>query len=293
MAVTDTTAYLCASFDGRIGLAALNLRTNEQILYNAHDVFPTASVIKLPVLMTLMQQCDAGETSLEAPIMLRRADKIGGSGLLQHLTPGLVMPVRDWAFLMMNVSDNLATNVLIDHVGLERIQAWLADNGYDDVQIHRKIDFGEMAKDQKQLGTATPHGLTRLMAAVFRREVVSPAACDEMLRLMDKVGSDRIGRYLPFEPHGSETPENRKLRLAGKTGSLVGTRAQTAVVWRGQGEELQGFVMTVMTEGNPEPERWSADAPGVLHIGRLARAIYDSVFALSPIFTILIPYMFS
>ena len=279
MAITDTIANQCASFAGRIGLAALNLQTNEEILYNAHDIFPTASVIKLPVLVTLMQQCHAGEISLDAPIMLRRADKIGGSGLLQHLTPGLVMPVRDWAFLMMNISDNLATNVLIDHVGLERIQAWLASNGYHDVQIHRKIDFGELAKDQTQLGTATPHGLTRLMAAVFRREVVSPAACDEMLRLMDKVGSDRIGRYLPFEPHGSEVPEAEKLRLAGKTGSLVGTRVQTAVVWRGQDENVQGFVITVMTEGNPEPERWSADAPGVLHIGRLAHVIYDSVFA--------------
>ncbi|HEX6387711.1 MAG TPA: serine hydrolase, partial [Anaerolineae bacterium] len=185
----DAIANLCSSFDGRIGLAALNLQTNKEVLYNAHEVFPTASVIKLPVLITLLQQCDAGETSLEAPIMLRRADKIGGSGLLQHLTPGLIMPVRDWAFLMMNVSDNVATNVLIDHVGLERVQAWLSENGYEDVQIHRKIDFGELAKDQTQLGTATPHGLTCLMAAVFRREILSPSACDEMLRMMDKVGS--------------------------------------------------------------------------------------------------------
>lgn len=280
MLSTDTIANLCASFDGRIGLAALNLETNEEILYNGHDLFPTASVIKLPVLITLMQQCEVGETSLDLPLMLRRSDKIGGSGLLQHLTPGLVMTLRDWAFLMMNISDNVATNVLIDHVGLDQIQAWLATNSYKDVQIHRKIDFGELARDQKQLGTATPHGLTRLMAAVFRREVVSPAACDEMLRMMDKVGSDRVGRYLPFEPHGTDVPDSEKLRLAGKTGSLAGTRTQTAVVWRGEGEEQQGFVITVMTEGNPEPERWSADAPGVLQIGRLARAIYDSVFVL-------------
>lgn len=279
MTITDEIPTLCASFPGRTGLAALNLRTQEEILYNARDVFPTASVIKLPVLITLMQQCAAGETSLDEPVMLRRADKIGGSGLLQYLTPGLTMSLRDWAFLMMNISDNLATNVLIDHVGLEQVQAWLGDNGYDDVQIHRKIDFGELAKDQAQLGTATPHGLTRLMAAVFRREVVSAAACDEMLRMMDKVGSDRIGRYLPFEPHGSDEPEAEKLRLAGKTGSLAGTRTQTAVVWRGESEKARGFAITVMTEGNPEPERWSADAPGVLHIGRLARIVYDRVFA--------------
>lgn len=276
--LVDTIAGLAAEFDGRLGVAALNLDTGEETLFHAHETFPTASVIKLPVLVTLMHQCEMGHSSLDEPLMLRRADKTGGSGLLQHLTPGLTMPVRDWAFLMMNVSDNTATNVLIDYVGTQQVQNWLAEAGYTDVQLHNKIDFPALAHDQNHFGTATPHGLTRLMTAVFRRELVSPAACDEMLRMMDKVGMDRIGRYLPFTPFGAEVPEADKLRLAGKTGSFVGTRAQTAVVWRGEGESARGFVITVMTERDPAPELWSADAAGVLLIGRIARVIYDEVF---------------
>jgi beta-lactamase class A len=279
MTIHTRVADLCVGFNGRVGLAALDLQTNQEILYQAHTTFPTASVIKLAVLITLMQQCESGQLSLDEPLMLRRADNIGGSGLLQYLTPGLTMPVRDWAFLMMNISDNLATNVLIDHVGLKNIQAWLAEAGYDDVRLQRKIDFGQLARDQKELGTATPYGLTRLAAAIFRRQVVSPAACDEMLRMMDKVGADRIGRYLPFEPYGSDVPEEEKLRLAGKTGTLAGTRTQTAVVWRGAGEKARGFAITVMVEGDPTPETWSADAAGVLLIGRIARAVYDHIFA--------------
>ncbi len=278
MTIQQRIQTLAGAFNGRIGLSILNFQTNETINYAADEIFPTASTIKLAVLTTLMAECEVGEASLDEPIMLRRADKIGGSGILQFLSPGLTMAVRDWAFLMMNISDNLATNVLIDHVGLENVQNWLAASGYDDVHLHRKIDFAALDKDQKYLGTATPAGLTRLMTAVFRREIVSPSACDEMMRMMDKVGSDRVGRYLPLPFYGSDEPEDQKLRLAGKTGSLVGTRVQTAVVWRGHWQEAAGFVITVMTEGDAPPETWSVDAPGTLVIGRIARAMYDAIF---------------
>lgn len=276
MNLMDQVREICEEFNGRIGLSAYNLHTEETIGYQAEDLFPTASVIKLPVLLTLMQQVGDGLYSLDDPLMLRRADQIGGSGLLQHLTPGLTMPLRDWAFLMMNISDNLATNVLIDHVGLKNVQQWLADKNYPDVQLHHKIDFSLLKTDQNELGTATPAGLTRMITAVFQQKHLTPAACTEMLRMMNKVGSDRIGRYLPFEHWDSDVPDEEKLRMAGKTGSLVGTRAQTAVVWRDKAGERRGFAITVMNEGNPAPELWNPDAPGVLVIGQLAKAVYDA-----------------
>ncbi len=276
MHLKERISEICGAFDARIGLSATNLQTEETIGYQAEDVFPTASVIKLPVLLTLMQQVEDGLYSLEDPLMLRRGDQIGGSGLLQYLSPGLSMSLRDWAFLMMSISDNLATNVLIDHVGLARVQQWLKDNGYPDVELRRKIDFNILNKDQNELGTATPAALTRMITAVFQQKHLTPAACTEMLRMMNKVGYDRVGRYLPFEPYGSDVPDEEKLQLAGKTGSLKGMRAQTAVVYRGKPADNNGFALTVMNEGNPEPERWQPDAPGVLVIGQLARVVYDS-----------------
>jgi len=276
MSLLDQIHEICEAFDGRIGLSATNLQTEETIGYRAEDVFPTASVIKLPVLLTLMQQVENGLCSLADPLMLRRGDQIGGSGLLQYLSPGLTMSLRDWAFLMMSISDNLATNVLIDHVGLLQVQQWLKDNGYPDVELRRKIDFNLLNKDQNELGTATPAGLTRMITAVFQQKHLTPAACTEMMRMMNKVGYDRIGRYLPFAPFGSDVPEEEKLQLVGKTGSLKGMRAQTAVVYRGKPEENKGYAITVMNEGNPEPERWQPDAPGVLVIGQLARVVYDA-----------------
>lgn len=276
MSLFDQISEICEAFDGRIGLSATNLQTEETVGYQAEDVFPTASVIKLPVLLTLMQQVEDGLYSLDDPLMLRRGDQIGGSGLLQYLSPGLTMSLRDWAFLMMSISDNLATNVLIDHVGLQNVQMWLSENGYPDVALRRKIDFNILNKDQNELGTATPAGLTRMITAVFQQKHLTPAACTEMLRMMNKVGYDRVGRYLPFEPFGSDVPDEEKLQLAGKTGSLKGMRAQTAVVYRGKPEANNGFAITVMNEGNPEPELWQPDAPGVLVIGRLARLVYDA-----------------
>lgn len=277
-AVSDLIA-LCSQFDGEIGFHALNLQTDEEIAYHADDMFPTASVIKLAVLATLMQQVEDGAYSLHDPLMLRRADHIEGSGILRHLTPGLALPVRDWAFLMMNISDNVATNVLIDHVGLAQVAAWLAEHEFADVHLHHKLELSAARGDQTHFGAASPRGLSRLLTAVFRHEIISPAACDEMLRMMDKVGQDRVGRYLPWEPWEAADPPGGKLRLAGKTGSFVGTRAQTAVIWRGDRQEQRGFTLTMMSRGNPQPETWSVDAPGVLINGRLARRVYDWVFA--------------
>lgn len=282
MSIQQKIEALAAEFNGRIGISALNLQNNETYEYHADELFPTASVIKLGVLVTLMAQCEAGQSSLDEPIMLRRADLTTGSGVLQYLTPGLTMRVRDYAFLMMNISDNLATNVLIDYVGLKNIQTFLTESGFPDVNLHRKLVSGTPPQSAPQLGTATPQGFTRLITAVFRHQIVSPAACDLMMRLMDGVGSDRVGRYLPFSlygNYGSDKPEAEKLHLAGKTGSISGVRAQTAVVWQGNWQEAKGFAITVMTADDPEPEMWSADAAGTLVIGRIARAVYDEIFS--------------
>lgn len=266
---------ICDGFNGRIGLHARNLQTGDEIAINADDSFPTASTVKLPVLTTLMQQVHDGDYTLDDPLMLRRADKTLGSGLLKNLTPGLTMPLRDWAFLMMNISDNTATNVLIDHVGIDNVAAWLADHDFPDITLHNKLILSEIRDDLYHFGTATPRGLGRLMTAVHQRQIVSEPLCDEMMRAMNKVGSERVGRYLPFEEWDSDTPEAERLQLAGKTGSFKGCRAQTAVVWRGKWQEARGFALTVMTEGDPAPELWSVDAAGVLVIGRIAQTVYE------------------
>ncbi|MFZ1401145.1 MAG: serine hydrolase, partial [Candidatus Promineifilaceae bacterium] len=194
MSLNDQIQEICAGFNGRIGLAATNLQTNETVGYLADEIFPTASTIKLAVLLTLMQQVEDGQYSLDDPLMLRRADHVAGSGLLQFLSPGLTMPIRDYAFLMMNISDNLATNVLIDHVGMDKVNAWLDDTGYPEVRLHRKINFNLLKTDQKLLGTSTPAALTRMITAVYQQTILTPAACTEMMRMMNKVGADRVGR---------------------------------------------------------------------------------------------------
>ena len=261
-------------FNGRFGLFARHLQSGETISVYGDSFFPTASVIKLPVLCALMAQVEDGTVSLDEPLMLRRADQMGGSGMLKKLTPGLIMPVRDWAMLMMNISDNSATNVLIDHVGLSFVQQWLADQPFPDLFLHNKIDFPALVEDLNHFGTATPHALTDLLTAVFRRELFSEASTEFMMQTMEKVGADRVGRYLPFEPFDTAVSQSERLQLAGKTGSFKGTRAQTAVVWRGEWPEVQGFVLTAMNTDNPEPETWHTDAPGVLAIGHIAQLIY-------------------
>jgi beta-lactamase class A len=281
--ISEQLAAICAAFredsNGRIGLSAVSLHTDERWDIHGEETFPTASVIKLPVLIALMAQVEVGEYSLHDPLMLRRADKVGGSGVLKKMTPGLTMPICDWAFLMMNISDNTATNVLIEHVGLERVRSWLRENDYHDVQLHNKIDVPALAEDLYHFGTATPQGFTRMLHALFQGQLVSVAASEQMLAWMDGVGQDRVGRYLPFTPFSSAPLPANRLRLAGKTGSFKGCRAQTAVIWRECDQGRRGFVLTVMTAGDPAPETWSPDARGVLVIGRIAAMLHDHLLA--------------
>ena len=92
MSLLNQIREICAAFSGRMGLSAYNFQTEEWLGYQADEAFPTASVIKLPILLTLMQQVEDGLYSLDDPLMLRRSDKVGGSGLLQYLSPGLTTP---------------------------------------------------------------------------------------------------------------------------------------------------------------------------------------------------------
>jgi len=117
MAVQDDLRGLAAGFSGTLGVWALSLDTGEIIEWNPTDTFPAASTIKVPILYEVYRQSGQGRFSLTDPQTLRAEDIVPGSGILKDLTPGLVLPVKDLATLMIIVSDNTATNMLIDLVG--------------------------------------------------------------------------------------------------------------------------------------------------------------------------------
>lgn len=270
---------------GTLGFYARDLRSGRAIGRREDESFATASLIKVAVLVELERQAIEGGLSMTQPIELRDADKVGGSSLLRHMSAGIRMPARDWAFLMMQVSDNTATNVLIDLVGLERVNATMDREGFPSVRLNHKIDFAALWHDARHLGEGSPRHFAELMAAIFEKRLhsVSATACDDMLRLMDGVGAgERLARYLEYNPYATQQREHGLsagetgpvVRFAGKTGSLTGVRTHAGVLW--SDEAPLRLAMCGMVSESTDP-RWSVDADALVAIGKVGRLAYDAL----------------
>ena len=274
--LAEQIARLAAEFNGRLGVAAKNLRTGERVEFQADVVFPTASMIKLPIQVELMRQVEAGHRRLDEVLEVREEDRVGGSGVLRHLSAGLRLPVRDLAFLMMNVSDNVATNILIDLVGRENVNRMLQAEGLGAIELRNKIDFRYAWDDPAHLGVGTPCAFAELMERVYHARIVGPAAREEMLRTMGGVGAERLGRYLPLQPYAAELRQRgyhvgETVNLAGKTGALIGIRGHVAVVY---GDHTE-FIVAAMTDGSRDLS-WGVEHDGVLTLARVGKLLYEA-----------------
>jgi beta-lactamase class A len=274
---------IAAACSGDLGFYARDLRTGRAIARRADEAFPTASLIKVAVLVELERQAAEGTISMAQPLELRDEDKVGGSSLLRHMSAGIRLPLRDWAFLMMQVSDNTATNALVDLAGIERVNATMDREGFPAIRLHHKIDFSALWHDARHLGEGSPRAFAELLAAILEQRLrsVPPEACDDMLRLMDGVGAgERLGRYLDYNPYATQQRERGRppeetgpvVRFAGKTGSLTGVRTHAAVVW--SDETPLRLAMCGMVAGSTD-QRWSVDADALVAIAQAGRLAYD------------------
>lgn len=220
-------------FSGQLGFAAKNLDTGEEILIDADRLYPTASVIKLAVLVEVFAQVHEGKLSLDERLEVSASDLVLGSGVLRDLMPGLQPTIHDLALLMVIVSDNVATNMVIDRVGgVDRInQRIQGDYGLKDIHLHNRVDFDKIGDDVRRLAESTPKAMMELAAKVAKEEVVSPQACRQMLAIMRRQQYlDQVPRYLAYNPYMQELRLPQDLTVACKTGFFPGTRVDAGVI---------------------------------------------------------------
>ena len=240
--------------DGAVGVAFIDLATGESYGVNDDLVFTQASAIKVPILVELLKQSGAGEFSLDDPMTIRAADITGGSGILQRLTPGAVtMTIRDVATLMIVVSDNTATNMMIDLVGMERVNATMQEFELSDTRLQRKMmDTEAWQQDRENL--STPNEAAWLFAALYHGDILDRQRCDEILRILSIPKGSQIRARLPDD-----------VRVAHKTGSVGGVVVDSGIVY----VENRPFVVAVMTN-------WVTDYDSAAHtIAEITRVGYD------------------
>ncbi len=201
---------------GDAAVAIKNLRTGESFEYHGDQPMPTASLIKLPVMITTYQAVDDGKISLDDMIELKAEDQVAGSGLLAtHFSPGLKLSLRDAIRLMISMSDNTATNLVIDKIGLPTTNQCMAALGCKETQLNSKVFRRDttISPERSQLyglGTTTANEMLGLVERLYKHELVSEKASDQMIEHLysceDKI---KVPRLLPAGT-----------RVAHKTGSV-------------------------------------------------------------------------
>ena len=217
---------------GVVGVAVADLTSGERFGVNDGLVFPQGSAIKIPILIELFRRVDRGDLRLSDRIAVRAADQVGGSGLLQYFADGeSELSLHDLAVPMIVLSDNTATNLLIDRLGMDRVSQTMAELGAPQTRLKRKmIRPAESAKGNENV--STPREAVDLMIRLARCDLpMSPRSCVEVKRILEipKAGAFR-------EPIPAAVP------VAWKPGGIEGVQTAWALV----GVPGASYAMAVM-----------------------------------------------
>jgi len=271
--LAETLLPLIKAHQGKVAVAVKDLTTGESFLYHENDPMPTASLIKFPVMIEAYRQAEEKKIDLKKVVTLKDSDKVTGSGILtQHFSEGASFPLVDVIHLMIVYSDNTATNLVLDEIGLKSTAETMEKLGYPDTKIHSKVFHRETSvfPERSQrfgLGSTTALEMIRLCEALNKKALVTPAASEAMLKHMR--ACDDKDKFPRFLPPGT--------KVAFKTGSVNASRTAAGIIECGKGP----VAVCVLTDGN-EDQRWVADNAGNRLCAEVARAVYEHFKAEKP-----------
>lgn len=272
-----------ASFPGEMGVAVRDLESGDEVAFAGDQRFPTASLIKLAVMVEVYHQIDEGKLHREAVVRLAQDDKAGDeSVVLNQMEPGLPLTIPDLLALMIAYSDNTATNLLIRQVGTENVDRRMESYGLTHTQLYRPTfrdghpDVFPDLEKEFGLGSTTPREAAKLMALIADGKIVSRAACDEMIALLARQ-QDRqmIPRSLPFE--------REEILVANKTGwdeeklpdasGFKGEIRTDAAYVRGPKSR---YVIAILTRRGKD-KKPGADNAALVTGAAISRMVYDEI----------------
>ena len=239
-----------SAYSGKWTYALTDISSGESIGHRQDDVMPTASLIKVPVLTALYRAAHEGRVSLKDRIQYGDEHRCLGSGVLSRMTPGVEMLVRDAAVLMIIISDNSATNMVIDLDGLEQVNETMRGFGLPQTTILQRLGDTKAGLDARKMSVSTAGEMTRLLELIARHEAISPEASEDMLRIMRRQDyRHELTRLLPWNEMNM-LENHTENWVAEKGGSFLnGIRTSAAIFHSPRGQ----FAMSVFCEGGTGP----------------------------------------
>ena len=275
--LTDSLRSHLQGFSGTVSLYAKNLDTGVAVGIRETGSVRTASTIKLPILLAVFDSVARGQAKWTDPLTLTAAEKVAGSGVLaSEISDGVALPLRDVVHLMMVLSDNTATNLVLERFTADAVNAYLDSIGIKTTRSLRKIRgdgnqlkspsgwsaAGKLPENEKYgLGVSTPRDMVTILEKLERGEIVNAEASREIIAIMKRCRDDYgIRRRVGDVP------------VANKTGALDALRSDVGIVYSKGGR----IAMAITVDGLPKID-YGPDNAGCLLIAELAKMLVDGL----------------
>lgn len=258
---------MARGFSGTLGLCAQRVDAAGQIDWHADKEFATASVIKLPILVTCLNQVQESLHSLDDQVVLRAEDKVIGSGILKELRPGLELTLEDLLVLMIAISDNTATNMVLDRVTPPQVNAYMASLGHS-----QTFSAGKLFSDTGgRRSTTTPRDMVNLLLQLAHERILTPFLCQKAIEILScQQFTNIITRELPYDPFNKEEGTAVEVKVASKSGAIRGVRNDVGLVTTPK----VTYAIALMSQDCAD-ERFHPDNEANLFLSRVSRRIYD------------------
>jgi beta-lactamase class A len=264
---------IASRFGGQVTLAGVDLKTGEHFGLAPNRPVPTASIIKLPVMVEAFYQISEGKLRWSQPVTMTAWDRVPGSGILQFLNPRMCLTLGDAVTLMIDLSDNTAANIVIHQTGIAAVNARMRQLGLVQTillgYIFHPIRPETAAEKKFGLGETTANDMVRLLSLIRQHRILTPADCDHMLQILgQQQDNDAFPRYTDAFPG---------VTWAHKTGALDDVRNDVGVAETPAGP----IVLAGFAYDSPD-HQWTADNAALLVLARLAQAVLAHFLPATP-----------
>lgn len=259
------------SYDGKMGLYIDDFHGNV-ITMNPDEPYETASTIKVYILAALYQAVEQGKASLKDMLTCEERFWIDGSGILGSLEVGTKLSVKNVATLMIIVSDNIATNMLIDYLGIDYINDCIQRLGCKDTKLHNVLDFAKY----RQLGTTTPRDYASMFIRIQNRTLISREASEQMWDILRQQHyNSMLVKSLPQYYVDADNYDEQLFWFASKSGSMNACRNDGGII-----TTPYGSYVIVMLHKEFSDKQYYPDHPATVYGSRVSRLIFDQYLAL-------------
>ena len=268
--LTNKIEDLCNALDGTVGICARSTDGKHEYTRHSTDTYPTASTIKIFILYSLLKNKPL--KSLEERLPITEQNKTSGSGTLMYLDDGLTPTLKDLATLMMMISDNTATNMIMDYLGIDKINEDIKNAGLQNTQLGEKIDFKTLSKDPSLLGTATPEDFVTLLLNIRQGSELSEeneTLFWDIMRIQKYI--EPLRKHLPCNPYAREYGLSEDVWVASKTGGLDSMRAESGLIHTPKTE----WAISVMVKDMPHDINFSSLAQASQLISEISLLFYN------------------